>query len=82
MVTVEVITYIATSLLGVVELRVAEKRLITAVARLTTTIAKLLFIVLSRALWTFLPLRSFNAMVGLRSSRGSRWQCHYHDRWE
>lgn len=70
---VEVITYMAAWLLGVVELRVAEKRLITAFVRPTTTFIKLLFVVLSR------DFRSLNAIsVGLVLTRGSRWQqCHY-----
>ena len=70
LIMVDVITYMAARLLEVVALRVAKKRRLTAVIRIATTFAKLLFVVLSR---TF--RKSLYAMLVL--TRGSRWQSHY-----
>ncbi len=80
---VEAITYIAARLLRLVELREPlENHLISAVYRLSTTLAKFLFVAVSRNRWIplLLPfLRSLYAMlVGLRSTRGSSDTLCYH----
>jgi len=88
LVTVEVITYSATLLFEVVEPGLSirlEKRLFNPVNRRETAFAKILFVVLSRTLWISLLLslliplilRSWNAIVDVRSTRGLGWQGRY-----